>query len=242
MKDPAIDIGTGGSKGEKYAALVADRKQCFKCQDVVNPSSCASGRFDSGVHIGPWSDWQGNLDAEIMVVGQEWGGTDDYDSKHGRDTYTYRDKTNQNLVHLITNILGRDLPIPSALQGTSASGEFFFTNAALCLKEGTATGGEPISPESFAQCGRSFLRRQVELIEPHTIFVLGQRAWEGLMGAYGRSFGRVHRDAVDGRPEKLSEETTAVPLYHCGGNGLRTRKLPEQESDWIRAAAALNLI
>jgi DNA polymerase len=32
--------------------------------------------YDNQGHIGPWTQWQGNLNAELMIVGQDWGGTE----------------------------------------------------------------------------------------------------------------------------------------------------------------------
>ena len=56
-------------KQAKYQRLVQLRKQCRDCPDLVNPS-----RYDS-TQIGPWSRWQGNLETELMIVGQDWGTT-----------------------------------------------------------------------------------------------------------------------------------------------------------------------
>jgi len=55
-----------------YRVLVEERKTCRVCEGLINPSDCAGGVYDSE-HIGPWSRWQGNLDSELMVVGQDWG-------------------------------------------------------------------------------------------------------------------------------------------------------------------------
>ena len=35
--------------------------------------------------IGPWSLWQGNLDAEIMVIGQDWGDKNYFTKNKGHD-------------------------------------------------------------------------------------------------------------------------------------------------------------
>jgi hypothetical protein len=78
-----IEIGAATSKRERYAKLVDDRRNCRKCVAVVNPSACAGGKYDNAAHIGPWSDWQGDLDADTMIIGQEWGGTDNYERQSG---------------------------------------------------------------------------------------------------------------------------------------------------------------
>jgi hypothetical protein len=106
-----------------------------------------------------------------MVIGQEWGGTDNYQRQSGRDRD--QDPTNANLVTLMAE-LGVILPPPSAVQGTSKTGIVFFTNAILCLRDGAATNktaGEQavktnVPPKTiFSTCSRIFLRAQIELVE-----------------------------------------------------------------------------
>ena len=60
------------SKVVDYGQLVAARKACHLCSGLTNPADVEGGRFDAE-HIGAWSLWQGNLDASLMVVGQDWG-------------------------------------------------------------------------------------------------------------------------------------------------------------------------
>ena len=59
-------------KSERYFQLVEARKACTACAGLSNPSTFHEGEFDSA-QIGPWSRWQGNLNAAVMIVGQDWG-------------------------------------------------------------------------------------------------------------------------------------------------------------------------
>jgi hypothetical protein len=63
---------SASEKKTKYDALVQARRLCRACVELVNPSVCQDGAFDSDA-IGPWSTWQGNLDALVMVIGQDLG-------------------------------------------------------------------------------------------------------------------------------------------------------------------------
>ena len=231
------------TKAERYAALVATRKQCRKCHDTVNPSSCVNGRFDTTEQLGPWSDWQGNLDAEIMVVGQEWGGTNNYIGQSGKDSDG--DPTNYNLLTLMKNI-GREVPPPSDLQGSPKQGQFFFTNGVLCLRNGAATSSgqkNDISAGSFVQCGLSFLRPQIELIKPRAVLVLGRLPWVGLMKSFGLTTGSRHGETVDSGSVSLNEHTIAIPLFHCGARSTNmNRPLPTQILDWGRGIKALDFV
>ena len=55
-----------------YRELVARRKAHVFPVGLLNPSKIEDGRFDSQ-HLGPWSRWQGDLNAEVVIVGQDWG-------------------------------------------------------------------------------------------------------------------------------------------------------------------------
>ena len=70
------------SKDVRYEQLVECRKTCSLCSALENPSRCEQGQYDSP-HIGPWSQWQGHLNAELMVVGQDWGDTNYFIKNQG---------------------------------------------------------------------------------------------------------------------------------------------------------------
>ena len=76
--------GSAVDKGAAYRELVARRKACRQCAGLTNPSVCCGGRFDSG-QIGPWTLWQGALDARVLIVGQDWGDTRYFTKWAGRD-------------------------------------------------------------------------------------------------------------------------------------------------------------
>ncbi len=73
-------------KGEAqaYNKLVLERKACRACEGLVNP---ADYTYDSD-QIGPWSLWQGNLDSDLIIVGQDWGDTRYFEKWEGRDQQT----------------------------------------------------------------------------------------------------------------------------------------------------------
>ena len=100
------------------------RKQCSQCTGLTNPSLCEGGVFDSD-SIGSWSDWQGNLNAPVMLIGQDWGDVAWFVREKGRPTHTSR--TNTTLLKLFDSI-GLDIKLP---KDTIRPGSLFFTNAIL---------------------------------------------------------------------------------------------------------------
>jgi uracil-DNA glycosylase len=162
-------------KADQYRRLVTERKPCRQCTGLENPAACAEGQYDSD-QIGPWSRWQGNLGARLMVIGQDWGDTRYFRQYAGREGP--RNPTNENLRHLLHSI-GIDIPPPEEYR---ESGTIFLTNAILCLKAGGLQG--PVRRDWFQNC-HSFLRGQIALVRPAVVVALGQLAHRSVLGAFG---------------------------------------------------------
>jgi len=114
----------------------------------------------------------------------------------------------------------------------------FLTNAALCMKEHGCQG--PVQTSWFRTCGETFLRPQVELVSPLVVIALGQRAFNGLLWAYGRNGPSRYRDAVEAPGFELPNGSTLFAVYHCGRRILNTHRNEEQQfEDWRRVAAVL---
>lgn len=215
-----------------YRRLVAARKVCARCTSTnfLNAGSPALSQWDSD-QIGPWSRWLGDLDARLLIVGQEWGDTRAFETQNGCDLDS--SVTNKNLRKLLEGI---GMPVPPATTPSFTAG-VFLTNAALCLKRGGCQA--PVDPAWFRNCGKSFLRPLIELIQPKVVATLGLHAYRGVMHAYGRP-PEALRGAVDGPPQQLQPGTLLVPLYHCGARIMNThRPQGEQLKDWSRLADVL---
>ena len=119
------------------SALVEARKACRACTGLTNPSVCHGGVFDCD-EIGAWSRWQGNRDAELMVIGQDWGDVARFVRERGGSTNT--SKTNMTLVKLLGSI-GFLIQLP---RETSHRGLVFLTNALLCLPSGAIGAGRQL--------------------------------------------------------------------------------------------------
>lgn len=116
------------SKAAQYKELVEKRKKyCFK--ELLNPSRIKNGIYDNDTALGPWSLWQGNLDAHILVIGQDWGDENYYITNKGRDDD--KNPTNINLIKLFQT-LNIDIGKPSQ---PNTNAPTFFTNAILGIKQ-----------------------------------------------------------------------------------------------------------
>src|SRR5436190_11677592 len=178
---------TMATKQEQYSTLVTERKRCRLCVGLRNPADAELAQFDSD-EIGPWSRLHGDLDAGLMIIGQDWGDVRYYTANSGLDDF--RNPTMRTLERLLRGI---ELEVSLAAYGTGQRG-VFLTNAVLCLKEGGLQA--QVKQEWFDNCGVYFLRRQIEIISPRVAVSLGQKAYEAVIGAFGLAAGRF-RSAVE---------------------------------------------
>ena len=213
-----------------YSELVARRKACRACTELTNPSVVDDGAFDSD-HVGPWSRWQGNLSADLMVIGQDWGDTRYFRRFRGLDDDT--NPTNRTLMKLLQSI-GLVIGLPSS---AGSNNLVFFTNAVLCLKEGGLQG--PVRAAWFQNCA-PFLRRQVEIIAPRVVATLGKHALQAVRQAFQLPPRSLASAVAGTEGETLVGNTRLLAVYHCGARVLNThRKLDAQIQDWARIGNVL---
>lgn len=224
------------SKSDAYIKLVDKRKNCSLCKKsgLTNPSMIEGGKYDSN-EIGPWTRWNNDLNAKIVIVGQEWGDIDSFVTQRGKDNS--KSPTNEMLFHLLASI---GIGISKAPRQINPTG-VFLTNAALCLKGGGAQA--PVSRGWFNNCASPFLREQIDLVKPIVVVTLGEEAYRGVCRSYKIAATKNFRDAV-GLILPLSLDAglhlRLVPVYHCSANGLITRSLAKQFDDWRLVKAALD--
>jgi DNA polymerase len=182
--------------------------------------------------IGPWTRWQGNLDAELVVVGQDWGDVAYFESHQGLDEA--KNPTNRRLRELLAQA-----GFYVAEVGTGAGrGTVFLTNAILCLKSGGLSG--PVKSAWFAECGRRFLRPQIELVRPRGVVTLGERAYRAVCHSFGMQPGPFRAAVESGGDVEVLSGVRLFPVYHCSPRVLAaTRTWDKQQEDWRRIGAAL---
>jgi uracil-DNA glycosylase len=88
-------------KQRQYRDLVKKRNACRLCIGLTNPADVALERYDSD-EIGPWSRLHGDLDAQLMIVGQDWGDVRYFNDNKGLDRLD--NPTMCNLEKLLSHI------------------------------------------------------------------------------------------------------------------------------------------
>jgi uracil-DNA glycosylase len=210
--------------------------------------------------INLWTYWQGrgNLNAKIMLAGQDWGCAFDEDGKSfiksitkdslsKKDNCYYTDDnksiTDNNLAKLFLEI-GYDIHFNNK--------DLFFTNFVLGYRL-KGTSGK--FKQSWARHDAAFFKELVEIIEPEIMLCLGKSTFDGVMKAFNhkvRINGYNKYIESDENPIELRLSTGksvyAAALAHCGAMGTMNRNrghenktaLEPQIEDWKRIICKLN--
>lgn len=227
----AANSSPRGSKLVTYRKLVIERKQCRACQSLTNPSDPALQRYD-GAEIGPWTRWQRDLNAQVLVVGQDWGGSIAYLNQQGVDVDSPTNRALSELLGTRGYVIQPPHTGPTLPRQDNA---VFLTNSVLCIKQGADSGA--LRRAWVRNCGGAFLRRQIELIEPHAVVSLGYEAYRAVMWAFGEVPLQTMEAAVATTPRLAmsgGRGLLLVPNFHCGRLGLGIRPMAQQEADWSR--------
>jgi DNA polymerase len=221
------------AKRTRYLHVVAERKACEACPGLANASRIGAGRFDAD-EIGAYSRWQGNLDAELMVVGQDFADEDSFIKYRGWPGERVR--TNRTLVELVAQA---GIGIEPPRFGTPDD-RLFFTNAVLCMKAGGMQTAIPAS--CFHECGRRFLVPLIRIVSPKLVVTLGAKAAE----AVGRAFGLLPlpKPPAAGRmpqPVQLIGDATMLMCLHHPSPTVQntTRSMAAQRDDWREVGQVL---
>jgi len=228
-------------KARLYNNLVLKRQGCRLCKESLHKGELtnpANTGFDTN-EIGPWSAWQGNLDAELLIVGQDWGYIEtfvDYEGKNEPSLDRYQFPTDENLVEFL-DMIGVNIGHPLKPRTDMP---VFLTNAVLCLKAKRV--GKKVRDEWWRNCGREFLKPLITIVKPKVVVALGGVARTAVMTAYGKPVGGTLGDAVRSQPIRLDVNVDLLSVYHPSPEGMITHKRTEHIQAWRRVGKFLGTI
>lgn len=243
------------TKEQRYRQLIGQVKKKYPVLDEAQPpEKKALYWFRECDEINLWTYWQGRgqLDADIMLVGQDWGNPWEDSCKSFCKKLSQPDSgrirnymegnnnpTDKNLVTLF-KVLGFDIEKPCD--------RLFFTNFVLGYRNYKISGGYR---RQWTEDNRDFFRQLAEIIEPEVVLCLGRTTFQAVMQALEPQkklrIGRYNTfltSAENPRTVRLSTGKTlrVYALAHCGAIGTMNRNrgtagaagLTLQIEDWKR--------
>lgn len=219
------------TKQDLYNQLVAKRREYdYKSADIINPSKLP---ISNDIHLNAWAYWHGNLDADILLIGQDFGDVDYYKKYDGKD-YP-KNPTNKNLI-LLFKELGINL---GESDNPNLDKKLYFTNAVLGAKVGQPStdqknGGmaTPIkSKDWYSDTAIKFIKPLIEIINPKIIITMGTTAYNVISIIYQLDK-KTLKELIETNPIILNDKTKLFTVYHCSGLGLISRNFETQLEDW----------
>lgn len=243
------------SKELVYRQLIEDVKNSYPIYErIQNRSEKQLYWCNICEEINLWTYWQGrgNLRAEIMLVGQDWGNPWDISMQDFMNKLALagegpirgymennKNPTDNNLVELFKE-LHYDITKPCQ--------ELFFTNFVLGYRNNKISGN---FQRRWAEKDSQYFNRLVDIIKPKVILCLGKSTFEAVIKAYHVT----PRPKIKGyntfiqsndNPQKIvlenGQNVHVFALAHCGAIGTMNRnrgnhpedKLLLQKEDWRR--------
>lgn len=239
------------NKERAYSTLVARVKQSYPFyRESENDEGLRLYWFNDCEEINLWTYWQGrgNLDAQIMLVGQDWGCP--WDPNY-QPTIEQIRKANQNgeYNYLNNNPSPTDANLIVLFKEldyiiTEPCPNLFFTNLVLGYRNKGLSGGYK---KAWAKQDKGYFKELADIIAPKVILCLGRSTFEGVLSAFDvklssriKDYNAFIESSNNPITVSLGSGNTArvFALAHCGAMGTlnRNRKkstdLKRQLADW----------
>lgn len=174
--------------------------------------------FDDGIwdgeYVVPWTKSACNLDASLMIIGQDWASEKFLnDARHNAPERLIAVKAAGQDEHLPTN---RRL---KALLRTHFDMEFaqtYATNVSVFIKPGTMTAN--ISMRDMLYCARTYTLPQMRIVQPLMAICLGAKTFNSVRQAVGLPYLRL-KDAHAPSAHTIYNGTEIYGVPHTGGLG-----------------------
>jgi restriction system protein len=216
-------------KKDALSNLILLRKQ------DKNPKYVALSDFDSGYYdgdwISPWSISACNLDADLMIVAQDWSSTETLESQRWSDPALKEARrrcghdadlaTNRNLKAL----LKRHFELEFA--------DTFATNVFVFIKRGKISAKIPAKDLTY--CAETYTLPLIEIVRPHMVLCLGQDTFNAVQRALGDPPSKLKEASLSNPHAKHSgAEIYGVP--HTGSWGTWNAGKENVSAIWARLA------
>lgn len=205
-----------------YKQLVQQRKGFdFYSDDIVNPTTL---NIENDEHLNAWAYWCGNLNADTILIGQDFGDVAYYVNNKGKDEVGNPTNLNLQILFKQTNVDLQDI------NEDNSHLKLYFTNAILGAKMNGGMAGQ-VKRDWYLTTAKKFTKRLIDIINPKTIIAMGSTALEVISIIYQLDK-QTMTNAVANNPQILPDNKKLYVVYHCSKLGQVNRRFEEQKKDW----------
>lgn len=205
-------------KNNEFKSLINDLGKCTKCTNMKCAHKSLINIFkdkDFCMNIPSiWTDWFNRLDADIMIIGQDWGPYVEMKKFYDR---LNNDKSNwKSLINSEESLTKKRLEyfIRESSNNTYSLDEIYVTNAIMCARSGLKYRGNNINlKESTLNCSE-FLYRQIDIVKPRVILTLGYYPLFSLSKIFDFNIYNTLSECIKKLDIINVDDYVIIPLYH----------------------------
>lgn len=205
-------------KQQEFSDLIKELgccKLCTKCKCENNSLVNFYDDYEFAINIPSiWTDWFNRLDANIMIIGQDWGPFKDMKKFHDM---LDDNKTNWgDVIELEKSNTKKILEkyIKESSNGKYSLSDCFITNAIMCARQGDNYRGNNINLKRFSENCSKFLYSQIDIVKPKVIITLGYYPLYALAKIFGFNIKKTLRESIEVMPEIRINSYVIIPVYH----------------------------
>ena len=228
---------------KEFNFLLKDMGKCLKCMNMHKGSKdCSLVNIYKNIDFAKsipsiWTDWLNRLDAEIMIIGQDWGPFQDmvmlnksYINNHNWQELMNSEKS------LTKKMLYNYLLASAKLYGKVIDEEYinkiYITNAIMCARQGHNYRGDNIKLKECTLNCSEFLKRQIDIVKPKVILTLGYYPLLSLAKIYGFDIPNNLRDIVKDKDLIKIDKMVIIPAFHPTAQIKKEVQLEQYSKIW----------
>ena len=182
------------NKKKQFNNLIKKMRKCNLCQNITKKSSgkvtdCSLINIFKDEELclnipTIWTDWYSRIDADIMIIGQDWGPLVDMEKyrneyiellKTDEDAWYKLVKREENLTHKkLVKFLEKSAKLEKYPLEENFKDKIYFTNAVMCARQGESYKDTKYFDvkKCTLNCTK-FLKEQIDIVKPKIIVALG---------------------------------------------------------------------
>lgn len=231
-------MGTGQNKQQKLLYLIQEMRGDTSVEDIwvsrngEKKNVGLVNQFRLHKHIpNKWFDWTRTADAEIMIIGQDWGPYEvlrkfisSFDENRINDEKYYRkflfkDFSSRTEKFILKTVEQTYQEKKGGNFNPDKWNNIFFTMAVLFTRQGRSfRGNEFFDPGKSLEHSYKYVSRQIDIMQPKLIITLGNMAFEVVnrrfsLGYKNPKITKVIDELGEGSAIN-AEKTTILPNFH----------------------------
>lgn len=200
-------------KSDEFKSLVTDLGKCDKCLHLYDKSLINFYSSDMALSIPSiWTDWLNHLDADVMIIGQDWGPYKDMELLYKR--YVNGEKW-VDLINEEKSLTKKNLfKFLKMTNKEMDESKIFITNAIMCARSGTNYRGDNINLKYSTCACSNYLKRQIEIVKPKVIVTLGYYPLLALSNIFEFTVESNLTKTIEKNPVIKVDNYIIVPAFH----------------------------